>query len=110
MTTAEAKAWILETEASKHAWTLDKIHCHKPDYLLYIGGTEGHYVSIRDGLLTIGTYKGAYPHIGEACFMPIGRQKFDTFEQAVAFMSQKTDIQYFHDLMASHVIDEENLI
>lgn len=70
MTDAEMKQWIAVTENSRYQWMADEItRWNGRGELYYFGGESGVYMRISlDGKLSIGTYEGALPHIGEASF------------------------------------------
>ena len=69
MTQSEFDAWKEETAKSKHLWTVDHVQMSHDRYLFYKGGESGHYIMVdEDGQMTLGTYEGAIPHIGEAEF------------------------------------------
>jgi hypothetical protein len=69
MTQEEFDGWRAVTERSKHHWNSDLIHESRGEFLFYIGGVDGRFISIdRSGLLRLGEYEDAYPHIGEASF------------------------------------------
>lgn len=69
MNKAEYGAWVAETEKSEHKWQMDLVHNTSNDCLFYKGGTEhGHYIHIKQNVVEIGDYQGAFPHIGEALF------------------------------------------
>jgi hypothetical protein len=73
----EYAAWKVETARSETRFILDEIHWYnRKEILLFKGGVDGVYVWIfNDGTATIGTYEGAVPHIGEAMFTEIHRNK-----------------------------------
>jgi hypothetical protein len=70
MTVGEFKAWEKRTATSVSDWQLDEIHNgDRGDYLFYRGGVNGKFIEIsRHGLLMLGEYEGAIPHIGDATF------------------------------------------
>ena len=74
MTHAEIKAWLARPESSRNRWTEDEIfRLNGRGAKYYRGGENGIYMDIhKDGRLEIGEYDGALPHIGEACFQPMG--------------------------------------
>lgn len=73
----EYNAWKTETARSETRFILDQIPWYnRKEILFYKGGVNGCYVWIfADGTATIGTYEGAVPHIGEAMFNEIHRNK-----------------------------------
>ena len=86
MTEIEMKAWILETEESKFFWKIDEIsYLNRGDLLAYRGGDHGKYITVEaSGLVRIGTYEGAFPHIGEAIFKETDRIQMADFSIASA--------------------------
>ena len=70
MTNRELKQWQAVTNGSRHCWAEDSItRLNGQGALYYVGGATGCFMRITpEGKLTIGSYKGAFPHIGEACF------------------------------------------
>jgi len=89
MTKEEFNAWTEETKFSERNWRRDhitgdnsKLYKEHPEWfkgkmkpvereLFYKGGTDGVFIEIiGDGTVTVGEYKGAVPHIGEALFIP----------------------------------------
>ncbi len=74
MNKQEFKAWKAHTEASKYGWQLDPVHNGRngQNFLFHRGGVNGQFVEVCDGgLVTVGNYEGALPHIGEASFTPL---------------------------------------
>ncbi len=69
MNKAEFEAWKQHTEATKYGWTLDPVHNGRngQNFLFHRGGVNGQFVEVCDGgLIQVGNYMGAMPHIGEA--------------------------------------------
>lgn len=81
----EYRAWMAETKKSETQWNFDFISWHnKKEILAYTGGVNGQYVSIeQNGEMQIGTYEGAYPHIGEAIFKRRAHKKYQDFNEAL---------------------------
>lgn len=84
MTDKEFAYWQNVTEISKFQWVEDKVTClNGRGQLYYTGGQDGYYMRIfPDGQFTIGTYEGAYPHIGEAMFTKKAEHKFENENDA----------------------------
>lgn len=106
MTKREADAWKYETSMSQTEWRVDPVHNDNPHLLVYKGGAGGHYFQIVRGVdgtaeLTIGTYAGALPHIGEAAFRVLGRKPFRTFAAAEHFMMSRGGISFLLDYSRS---------
>ena len=76
MTPEEFEAWKAETAKSQNAWRIDPCHDYPEDTLIYRGGESGHYIMITLDTVSLGTYEGAIPHIGEALFTPLARLKY----------------------------------
>ena len=85
MTDTELKAWLAVTWDSRYRWTEDEItRLNGQGALYYYGGEDGIYMRIQpDGKLSIGTYEGALPHIGEAFFTPKASMDCGNFDQAI---------------------------
>lgn len=102
MTKAEYNAWLAETLRSRERWAVDPIQWLNHGRLLfYKGGCDGHYVEIeREGAVTVGTYEGALPHIGEAMFRPLWEGKFDSQEAALAVVTTRARLPHLVILAA----------
>ena len=95
MADAEMRQWLAVTENSQYQWTEDEItRLNGRGALYYFGGEDGVYIRIQpEGELSVGTYEGAFPHIGKALFtrkvvMDCG--DFDqAFQKAVELVGQK---------------------
>jgi hypothetical protein len=80
MNEVEFRNWSEHMMAAKGHWALDPVSLHnRGEYLYYCGDeadcTQGNYVEISTykdgrGILEIGRYEDALPHIGEAGFIP----------------------------------------
>ncbi|MDR0905261.1 MAG: hypothetical protein LBN00_03655 [Oscillospiraceae bacterium] len=84
MTDEEAALWTARTESSRYRWTEDEIvSLSKRGAMYYLGGVDGFYMRIeKDGLLTVGDYEGAIPHIGEAFFTIRATKQYKNFDAA----------------------------
>lgn len=95
MTDAEMRQWLAVTENSRYQWTEDEVtRLNGCGTLYYFGGEDGVYIRIQpEGKLSVGTYEGAFPHIGEAFFtekMVVSCNTFDqAFQKAVELVGQK---------------------
>ena len=87
MTREEFDGWRAVTEASRFQWTEDPIsRLNNKGAMYYIGGEDGCYIDIsKDGKVTVGTYEGAYPHIGEAAFYVKGTRQLKDFNEAFEY-------------------------
>ncbi len=85
MTDTELKAWLAVTQNSRYRWTEDEItRLNGRGTLYYYGGEDGIYMRVQpDGKLSIGTYEGALPHIGEAFFTPKASMDCGNFDRAL---------------------------
>lgn len=103
MTDAELKQWIAVTANSQYQWTEDEItRLNGRGALYYFGGEDGIYFRIRpEGELSVGTYKGAFPHIGEACFTPKAVVACDSFDQAFQRAATLGGQQFLQDMFSS---------
>ncbi len=84
MTEQEFEYWRSITDISTSQWVEDSVtKLNGKGYLYYIGGDDGYFMRISpDGKFTIGTYEGAYPHIGEALFTPKAEHKYENVDGA----------------------------
>jgi len=85
MTANEFKNWAAKTASSRTCWTVDEITRHNQGtYLIYRGGTAGNFIEIdKTGLLELGTYEDAIPHIGDAMFRVTFRKQFPDQDAAL---------------------------
>lgn len=62
--------WNREAQDAKGEWRMDVIHCKVEDLLAYkeVEPGLGYYLMVNNGIVHLGEYKGAVPHIGEAQF------------------------------------------
>lgn len=103
MTDAEMRQWLAVTENSRYQWTEDEVtRLNGRGALYYFGGEDGIYIRIEpEGELSVGTYEGAFPHIGEAFFtekMVVSCNTFDrAFQKAVELGGQ----QFLQDMFSS---------
>lgn len=100
MTQDEYEHWKDITEKSKYRWMVDKItyYNHK-DFLAYKGGEDGAFIEIsHDGVVSMGTYEGALPHIGEAIFKPQAHKAFESFEDAFKYVVENGGLGFLVDL------------
>lgn len=94
MNRAEFEAWKNHTSVSNNVWILDPIHngVNSSDYLFHRGGTNGQYIVVEDGEITIGWYAGAIPHIGEAEFMREYSNEFENNLEAFKILQTKLGV------------------
>lgn len=104
MTAEEFKAWTEETASSKYHWKSDPIQASLGRYLFYMGGQDGKFIEIdRDGKVTVGTYEGAIPHIGEACFFVKFTKQFESKEKALQRVLECGGIKFLLDVTGQPV-------
>jgi hypothetical protein len=82
----EFEAWTRETAASKWEWKVDEILlANRGELLAYKGGSSGQFVQVdKTGLVSVGSYEDAIPHIGEALFKVSNRIQIENFGAASA--------------------------
>jgi len=102
MTRQEFEHWKAVTESSRYHWREDPVtHLNGRGALYYTGGESGIYIMITGaGHLTIGTYEGAVPHIGEACFTKKAEHTFKDFNEGFQYACQLGGIKFLADLMS----------
>jgi len=85
MTVTEFQAWKKETDRSVAAWVVDRVMSHNQKCcFIYRGGENGNYVRVdSSGLVELGTYEGAIPHIGEALFKKTGEVQCEGYDNGV---------------------------
>ena len=108
MTDAEMKQWIAVTENSRYQWTEDEItRLNGRGALYYFGGENGAYIRIHpEGTLSIGTYKGAFPHIGEAFFTEKAEIPCDSFNQALQKAIELGGQKFLQDMFSARPSQE----
>ncbi len=101
MTREEYEGWKAWTETGKFRWQVDPIHNGQngKDLLAYIGGiNHGKYISIDpDGMLMLGSYRDADPHIGEATFKILAKKKYGSFREAMEHVIQSGGLTFLKD-------------
>jgi hypothetical protein len=101
MTKEETKAWTDFVNSSKHHWVVDPIHDKAEDFLAFIGGLNGKFVHITGNTITVGSYVGAFPHIGDAEFREQGHRTFKSNQEAQAHMLQGLGVGFILDITGS---------
>lgn len=103
MTKQEFENWQEVTAQSKYAWQSDPIRkLNGNGALFYTGGEDGCYMSIDPtGLLMIGTYEGAVPHIGEACFRVKAKKQYPSYNDALSKATEIGGIKFLTDIVLS---------
>lgn len=103
MTDLELKQWLAITANSQYQWTEDEItRLNGRGVLYYFGGEDGIYIRIQpEGKLSVGTYEGAFPHIGEACFTQKSVVACDSFDQAFQRAIELSGQPFLRDMFSS---------
>ena len=103
MTDQELQQWLAVTENSRYQWTEDEItRRNGRGALYYFGGENGVYIQVQpDGELSLGTYEGAFPHIGEALFTRKAVLAFDGFDQALQKAMELGGQKFLQDMFSS---------
>lgn len=102
MTGAELKQWMAVTENSQYRWTEDEItRRNGRGALYYFGGEDGVYIRIEpEGKLSVGTYEGALPHIGEAFFTQRAVEDCGSFDQAFQKAVELGGVRFLRDMFS----------
>ena len=108
MTDLEWKQWMAVTENSQFQWTADAVtHRNGRGELYYFGGTDGIYMRVQpEGRLSIGTYEGAIPHIGEALFAQKAVQDCGSFGQALQKAMELGGQRFLQDMFSQQPSQE----
>jgi hypothetical protein len=103
MTAQEFKNWMEKTKFSEKKWTFDNVtYANRKAMLFYKGGMNGQFINIEsDGLVQIGDYEEAYPHIAEAFFkVRHERVVAKNGDEALSFITQKLGVQFLIDMVS----------
>lgn len=70
MNREQFKIWNAEAQKAKGEWRLDIIHSRLEDLIAFkeVEPGLGYFLMVNKGIVHVGEYKGAIPHIGEAQF------------------------------------------
>ena len=103
MTDLELKQWMAVTEHSRYQWTEDQVtRLNGRGALYYFGGENGVYMRIQPGgTLSVGTYEGAFPHIGEAIFTQKAAQECGGFNQALQRAMELGGQRFLQDMFSA---------
>ena len=90
------------TESSVHKWVEDNItRLNGNGALYYTGGEDGRYMRLSsEGKLTVGTYEGAIPHIGEAMFRREAEHQYADFNAAFEAACKLSGKQFLVDMFS----------
>jgi len=105
----EWESWQTVTASSAHKWVEDEIFClNGRGAMYYMGGEDGSYMQItNDGMLELGIYEGALPHIGEAFFTVKVQKKYPDFNDAFQTACQIGGKKFMMDFFSSDQIPQE---
>ena len=103
MTDQELERWLAVTANSQYQWTEDDVtRLNGRGALYYLGGEDGVYLRIQpEGTISIGTYEGAYPHIGEALFTPKAVQDCGDYNQALQTAMRLGGQKFLQDMFTA---------
>ncbi len=103
MTDLELNQWQAVTENSRYQWTEDEVtRLNGRGALYYFGGEDGIYMRLTtEGKLSIGTYEGAYPHIGEALFTQKAAMDCGSFDQAFQKAVETGGSKFLQDMFSA---------
>ena len=103
MTDTELKQWLAVTANSQYQWTEDEVtRLNGRGALYYFGGEDGVYIRVQpDGELSVGTYEGGFPHIGEALFTRKAVLACDGFDQALQKAMELGGQKFLQDMFSS---------
>ena len=109
MDKTEFERWQAVTCSSQHRWVEDTVtRLNGRGALYYMGGESGAFMRIiAEGNLTVGTYEGAFPHIGEACFINKAEHKFKDFNEGFQYACQLGGIKFLADLFSANEVPQE---
>lgn len=109
MDKTEFERWQAVTGSSRHRWVEDSVtRLNGRGTLYYTGGETGIFMRITaEGNLMVGTYEGAIPHIGEACFTSEAERKFKDYKEALQYAWELGGIKLLKDLFSVNEIPQE---
>ena len=71
--------------------------------LYYIGGEDGAFIRLTsEGLFQAGTYEGAIPHIGEACFKVSVQRQCADYNEAFKLVCQAGGKKFLTDMFSQN--------
>ncbi|WP_313180766.1 hypothetical protein [Lacrimispora sp.] len=105
----EWESWLAVTTSSTHKWVEDSIfRLNGRGVMYYTGGKDGVYMQIsKDGILEIGIYEGALPHIGEAFFCVMREEKCSDFNEAFQMACQIGGKKFLMDLFSTDQVPQD---
>jgi hypothetical protein len=101
--------WQAITKSSEDCWVEDRItRLNGNGALYYTGGENGRYMRLYpDGKLTVGTYEGAFPHIGKAIFKRESEHQYECFNKALEAACQLGGTEFLADMFSGDQIPQE---
>ena len=109
MNEQEYKAWAKHQMKNVGHWQVDPIHNGENGarYLVYVTRPDdpacGVYVDITpQGFLSMGTFEGALPHMGEATYIPRKGLSCKSFDQAVQVAAEHMGLTFL--LALTHTV------
>jgi len=106
MTNDEFAYWQSRIENSRFQWTEDSIfrlNGHGAFY--YYGGEEGIYIKIhKDGLVEAGTYKDAFPHIGDASYFVKAERQCADYNEAFKVAMEAGGKKFLLDMFSADAV------
>lgn len=105
----EFEYWKAVTDSSACRWVEDSItRLNGKGGLYYTGGENGRYMRVfPDGTLTVGTYEGAYPHIGKAIFRRQAEYQYADAGEAFEAACRLGGKQFLTDIFSTERTPEE---
>ena len=109
MNADEFNYWQAITKSSEDGWVEDCItRLNGNGALYYTGGEDGRYMRLSpDGELTVGTYEGAFPHIGKAIFNREAEHQYDSFNKAFEAACQLGGTEFLADMFSNDQTPQE---
>jgi|GEM_PF-1797568 len=98
----EQKPWMAVTKSNEHQWVEDEVYrLNGHGTMYYTGGEDGIYIRIQtDGTLEAGNYEGAIPHIGDATFMPVVTNRYESYSLAFQAAIEAGGKQFMADMFS----------
>ena len=104
----EFALWQAKTESSRFTWTEDEIfRLNGRGVFYYIGGENGQFIKANnDGLLEVGRYEDAFPHIGEASFIVTAEKQYNNYNEAFETMVKIGGKKFLADMFSGGNIED----
>lgn len=100
MNKKEYTLWLAVTNSKANRWKLDTVTKHNSGDLLFYKGTSARGEFLRfdkSGMFSMGNYRMAYPHIGEALFITTNGRKYGSQEEALEYVKANSGIEGLDD-------------